>query len=248
MPEKEDLNIIMRASDILKKSDFEDSFKKVLDLLIKSQKQQGQAIENLERTYNALIDRIKKEHEVSLGDLKIKTNQLFVGDRLKEMGSNIRKNFDDLKGTIDAMVNKKLKDVDFKISQVKSGERGPQGERGLPGSADFPEMIRTKLELLKGDDRLDAQFIKGLDKLGGSIGPSVITSRALNNITPSGTVNGANAAFTLEKAPRKNGERVYLNGVRMRSGSDNDYTISNKTITFNTAPLTGDVILVDIDY
>src|SRR3990167_8352133 len=85
----------------------------------------------------------------------------------------------------------------------------------------------------------------GLLGLGGQ---SVIVPRPLSNIIPTGSINGINKDFILPKAPTKNGERVYLNGVRMRSGSSNDYTIAGKILTFNTAQLTGDIILVDIDF
>jgi hypothetical protein len=63
--------------------------------------------------------------------------------------------------------------------------------------------------------------------------------------TPSGSVNGTNAAFTLANTPQSGTVRVYLNGMRQNAGVGNDYTISSGTVTFLTAPSTGDVILVD---
>lgn len=62
---------------------------------------------------------------------------------------------------------------------------------------------------------------------------------------PSGTINGSNTAFTLSQTPTSGSEIVYLNGVRQQRGGSNDYTISGDTITFISAPLSGDVILVD---
>lgn len=63
--------------------------------------------------------------------------------------------------------------------------------------------------------------------------------------TPTGTINGSNTAFTLADTPSSGSERVYLNGVLQNQGASNDYTISGNTITFITAPLTGDILLVD---
>ena len=91
------------------------------------------------------------------------------------------------------------------------------------------------------------------------MGPSVITPRSLKGIstdtTPAitGAINGTNKEFVLPKAPiSKRGEpygvAVFLNGVRMREGSSNDFTVAGKTITFTNAPLTNDVLLADILY
>ena len=60
--------------------------------------------------------------------------------------------------------------------------------------------------------------------------------------TPSGTVNGTNAAFTLANTPVSNTEHVYVNGILQELTLD--YTISTNTITFVAAPLTGDIIKV----
>jgi hypothetical protein len=64
--------------------------------------------------------------------------------------------------------------------------------------------------------------------------------------TPSGTVNGTNATFTLAATPVAGTEQVYVNGIQQNSGAGNDYTISTNTITFlaGAIPQTGDVIKV----
>lgn len=68
--------------------------------------------------------------------------------------------------------------------------------------------------------------------------------------TPSGTINGSNAAFTLANTPISGSVKVFLLGVRMRSGSGNDYQISGSTITFEAGqiPQSGAWILVDYRY
>lgn len=62
--------------------------------------------------------------------------------------------------------------------------------------------------------------------------------------TPSGSVNGSNTAFTLANTPISNTECVYLNGLLQEPGGQ-DYTISGATITFVTAPFTGDRLRVN---
>lgn len=58
--------------------------------------------------------------------------------------------------------------------------------------------------------------------------------------TPSGTINGSNTTFGLASSPYAGGEMLYLNGLLQEPGAGNDYTISGQTITFLTAPATGD--------
>lgn len=65
--------------------------------------------------------------------------------------------------------------------------------------------------------------------------------------TPSGSVNGSNAVFTLANSIVSGTEQVYVNGILMDSGTGNDYVFSaGNTITFEAGsePLTGTKIRV----
>lgn len=57
--------------------------------------------------------------------------------------------------------------------------------------------------------------------------------------TPSGTVNGSNATFTLASAPVASKVLVFRNGLLQIEGGGEDYTISGTTITFVVAPGVG---------
>lgn len=81
-----------------------------------------------------------------------------------------------------------------------------------------------------------------------AVAAAVITSSDIvTGETPSGTVNGSNDTFTIASTPLTGTVRVYLNGIRQKSGSGNDYQISGSTITFEAGniPQTDDVILAD---
>ena len=63
--------------------------------------------------------------------------------------------------------------------------------------------------------------------------------------TPTGTVNGVNATFTLANTPATGAGsvstlNVLLDGVLLEAGAGNDYTISGTTLTMLLVPLTGD--------
>lgn len=61
---------------------------------------------------------------------------------------------------------------------------------------------------------------------------------------PSGSVNGSNTTFMLANTPVSGSEQVFLNGILQEPGADNDYTISGATITYLSAPVSGDRIRV----
>lgn len=78
-----------------------------------------------------------------------------------------------------------------------------------------------------------------------STSAGLTTANFVTRETPSGTVNGSNTAFTLANTPTSGTEEVYLNGILQEPGAGNDYTISGATITYLTAPITGDKIRVN---
>jgi hypothetical protein len=90
---------------------------------------------------------------------------------------------------------------------------------------------------------------------GGTLGTTAVTFQFINAAgllnsnfvdkeTPSGSLNGSNATFTLANTPVTGTEHVYLNGMLQDVGAGNDYTISGAVITVLTAPLATDKIKV----
>ena len=91
---------------------------------------------------------------------------------------------------------------------------------------------------------------------GGTLGSTSVTyvqdtagtlspTNFVTEETPSGSINGSNTSFTIANTPTAGTVKLYLNGVRQKSGAGNDYTISTNTITMTTAPVSGDVMIVD---
>jgi hypothetical protein len=78
----------------------------------------------------------------------------------------------------------------------------------------------------------------------GTNGLKVNPAKFIVRETPSGTIDGANTAFTLANTPIAGTEQVYLNGLLQEPGGGNDYTISAGTITYLTAPVSGDRLRV----
>ena len=92
----------------------------------------------------------------------------------------------------------------------------------------------------------EIQKLSPSEKLGRQISGSGAGATTVEEV-PTGTINGSNATFTLSRTPRPGSVRVYLNGLRQRTGSGNDFTISGLTITFATAPPTGSNLFCDYE-
>jgi hypothetical protein len=62
--------------------------------------------------------------------------------------------------------------------------------------------------------------------------------------TPSGSIDGVNSTFMLAHAPSPAASLVLvMNGITLREGAGNDYTLSGSTITMASAPETGTILL-----
>ena len=78
---------------------------------------------------------------------------------------------------------------------------------------------------------------------GAQLSALVGTSVFVDGETPSGAVDDANVTFTLANTPITGSVKVFQNGIRLKVSID--YTISGTTITFVTAPTTGDTVICD---
>ena len=89
--------------------------------------------------------------------------------------------------------------------------------------------------------QLFSELIDVLNKINRSIKNNFATPAY--NETPTGTIDGANAVFTLANTPATNSLQVFLNGAFQTAGGE-DYTLSGATITFVNAPLSNSILRV----
>jgi len=61
-------------------------------------------------------------------------------------------------------------------------------------------------------------------------------------------VTGGSSDVTIANAPTAGTVRVYLNGIRQAPGAANDYTIAGTTVTFGSALIAGDAVVLDYKY
>ena len=119
----------------------------------------------------------------------------------------------------------------------------------------WDELVGTLVYVDQGTSYGEARFFCTANT-GGTLGSTAVTyvqdgsgtlstSNFVTEETPSGSINGSNTAFTLANTPTAGTLKLYLNGLRLKSGAGNDYTLSTATITMTTAPVSGDVLLAD---
>ena len=88
----------------------------------------------------------------------------------------------------------------------------------------------------------------GLTATNGVLSADAITDNIVETDilfeNESSNCDGNETAFTLGSSPIANSVQVFLNGLLQEEGSGKDYTISGTTITFATAPVTNDILLI----
>lgn len=74
---------------------------------------------------------------------------------------------------------------------------------------------------------------------------SHFNSSIINNSTFTGLQNNANKIFTLPDNFIRNSTRVYVNGIRQKIGTENDYVENNNTIVIAIPPDSTDNLIID---
>ena len=228
--------------DQLTKKDFVDSFQRVVNLVMKIQEQQGEAITKLQETYNNLINRIKGEHSESLTSLKKGVNELFVGDRLKEMDGEMKGSFTKLQGAIDekirkaeaiteALRNESLRAVNAarsaESSSASSSARIAEAANSVRNIQEVRKLIIDELKKIK--DELDS--VKRA-RTGRPMGRAKV--QIIRAVDLTSQVDGSTSAFTLPP------DTVGVLGVwgtqfPVTFRQDVDWTFSGRTLTLETA-------------
>jgi hypothetical protein len=141
----------------------------------------------------------------------------------------------------------------------KNGLRGKAGKDGVEIAADD---IASKLESLKGNDRLDASAIKNLNKAigtrsgvqGGGFSMQAISDFIVSQgYTPTSkfvyneVVAGSGTSFQLGGSLVAGTQTIYAIGQKLKPGSGKDYTITSggaitTTLTWSAGDIEADYI------
>jgi len=135
------------------------------------------------------------------------------------------------------------------------GATGEQGEsitglNGADGSPDTPRLIRDKLEFLKDEDKLSIEAVGNLEKRlqdleerplggkgGGGLSYAALDIHLVDNEAV-GTGDGVTTDFSINNMPNPT-TSLHIHVGTVELFDTDDFTLSEQTITFLTAPPTG---------
>ena len=136
------------------------------------------------------------------------------------------------------------------ISTLEGNKKEAQTEREKA----FNELKELRMVIsgesleIKLKDLLGPAFRRLGMGLQGQIDGKMDKSKFVDGETPSGTINGTNAEFTLANTPNPVASlQLFLNGAFQTAGGE-DYTLASATITFVNAPLSGSILRASYRY
>lgn len=172
---------------------------------------------------------------VQVGDMIVCTDDGSAGGTQAEVGSE----WNIIQANIDGAVTGPASSVDNNFATFNSTSGKVIKDSGL--SLDTDDTLAAD-----SDSRIPTQqAVKGyVDTEIAGAATGLVDADFVVRETPTGLVNGSNTSYELANTPTAGTEEVYLNGLLQEPGAGNDYTISGDTITYLTAPLTGDRLRV----
>lgn len=258
----EHLVSLLANIDTSLKGVFQEEFNKIVEIILRKEQKNDTTIRGIEKAFDIFMQRVTQEQERLFNELKEESKKITdekVSPIVKRQFNLTKKDIDKIKTSLSSFIDSKVKQMEVKVNSLEP-RKGDRGEKGDPGVTPRENEIHTAFEsspvlkkfLNDWEEKVQLMLISRGGRTGFG-GASVINKFLFGistDTTPAitGSINGSNTDFVLPKAPQTNGLSLFLNGVRQREGSSNDYTIAGKTVTFADAPVSGDIIVADIIY
>jgi len=251
MPQKDKTeklkSLLKLVNEGLTREEFLESFKKVVDHTLKTEisliekidfktKEEKDRMEELAREFGDVIDKAKRESDSSLSGFRNRTmeaiSKLFTRNE-------VNKKLKEIIGSAESVIE----NMNRKMNLVRDGVDGLDGVDGkdidstelikeVLNQIEVPKLDLTELERLKKE----IEELKKLGRLRGggtsALGIANAAKYFVKTEKPTGTIDGANKAFTVAK-PIFAVLSFSLNGEFIAQLPN--YTISNKTVTFSEA-------------
>ena len=146
---EEDMQIVMKQKDILKKGDFETAFKRVLEIILRKEKSLEQAVAGLKQKFDEMSSQMMSSHDESLGSIKKQVDSVFVGERMDAM----RKEHEQM-----------MAEMHKKMMSVKDGKPGMKGMDADPKMAATMAKEMMKPDMYQMKDVVMGEIDKAITK------------------------------------------------------------------------------------
>ena len=257
---KQEIQRLLNALDPerLSKENFVTAFEQVVKFLLANEQKLADAVARLEDTYRNLTERNQGDYVSGLTDLKGQVNDLFVGDQLKRMDSETKSSVRKLEGTINSLIEKKLKDADRKLSELDTSDK--TSKKNLEGlSKAISANLELKMKEMDTHKSLKDEVIEELKKEMTTVKDRLANiprgqamGRAKSQITRrvdlTSQVDGNTRSFTL---PRDTLAVLGIQGSQFPfTMADVDFTLAGNVMTLGdqvATPAAGQTLVVLLD-
>ena len=246
------------GNGFISKKEFEDAFLQIMELVVKREEMVSKAVEMMQKTFDTALGKVQGNHTENYSSLRGQVNDLFVGDQLKRMDNETKSSVKKLEETVSSLIEKKLKDVDRKLSELDTNDK--TSKKNLDG---LGKAVSANLELKMKEmdvhkslkDEVIEELKKEMERIKGTLANiprGRAMGRAKSQITRrvdlTSQVNGTARAFTLPP------DTLAVLGVQGSqfpfTMADVDFTLAGNVMTLGdqvATPAAGQTLVVLLD-
>jgi gas vesicle protein len=178
--------ILKLLDEGVRKEDFEKLVKGVLDLVVKIEKKNSEAVDRIEQLYKTLTSKIQNDSSENFKTLKGQVDELFVGEQLKGMKDENDKMIKQVQDKLARVKDGKTPTINELLNLIKPLIPKPvKGDRGEPADIENVKKLKKEIEELKDDIKkfgIKTVYIGGGNSSGGRIVKSYDLSSSLNGV------------------------------------------------------------------
>lgn len=250
--------LVQLVTEGLTREEFVSAFEQVVLLVKKMEMKNRSEMEEMQRLtaearekFGMAADKLEMENSSNFKEEAEKMKEK-VHSEMNLMLKNMEASHSEMKEEMEEMMRGMKMMMPDEDEIVERAKKETKKEIKIPEELSG-EKVRNKLELLKGEDRLDKSAVKGLEDLEKYVYKiptgRVVAGAGMNLETHERfDVGASTTTITLQDAPGANGNAIslYYNGVFLPKGAANSYTVNGKVITLNFTPEASTVI--DVTY
>lgn len=130
--------------DSLTKEDFLKQFEKVVELVLKIQKEQQEAIKRIEETHQLLLQKTEETYKNNHEELKGKVDHVFVKDRVDKMEDSMHSKHEGMKSEMKTMMEEVMGKMRDKMGSMD--EKGGKMDRVM---TEMMSQMESKMKSMK---------------------------------------------------------------------------------------------------